>query len=362
MKNNIITVKVASNDKEYLIDLHIPSSYQYKMDQTVLMVGRDFEPTFGKIIGSYFYKIDNYDNINENNYSNGVFSNINIRNFDYKKEYIFGHEFKTYCTEYLDDHTINKTYICKINNEIVGRLEIQKFGAMNASDYSEESVNELLNILVNIEVKNENTNNTSTNANSNFNSDKVTQNTYGDVIIETLKKSGSTSKMSLIFAGLFLLAALIFYIVDKEMVIVSIVFVIWGVIFILLYLGKMLIGKKNLKSINFEEIRSDAFKGCIPFESVKTFFTPNYIISNYFHQFAIKYSDVVWIYPMNKYVNGVKVSSDLILCLINKKKQYLPDRFEFINIIQRNNPNVIIGFNLENRKKYKEIIKRNGQK
>ena len=153
MNDRIVKVKVVRDGKEYLIDLHIPSSYQYKMDQTVLMVGRDFEPTFGKIIGSYLYKIDNYDNINENNYSNGVFSNINIRNFDYKKEYIFGHEFKTYCTEYLDDHTINKTYICKINDEIVGRLEIQKFGTTNASDYGETSVNELLAILVNVEVK-----------------------------------------------------------------------------------------------------------------------------------------------------------------------------------------------------------------
>lgn len=357
MNNEKVTVKVESGSKEYLIDLSIPNSYQYKMDRTTLMVGKDFEPAFGKIVGFYFYKIANYDNINENNYFEGASSDIKIRNFDYKTESIFGHEFKTYCTEYLDDHTINKTYISKVNDKIIGRLEIQKFGTKDASDYNEASINELLAILVNVEVNDKISNNSSNNDNN-----STTQRNYADVVIESLNKSGSTSNMLFIFAGLFLIGALIFYIADKEMVVISVVCIILAVVFVLMCFSKKLIGKKNLKNINLDEIRSDALKECISFENVKTFFTPNYIISNYYHPFAIKYSDVVWIYPMDKIVNGIKVGSDLYVCLINNKKQYLPNKSEFIDIIKEHNSNVIVGYSFENKKQYKEIIKNNGQK
>ena len=362
MNSENVKLMISLNGKDCIINMHIPSSYQYKMDRTTLMVAEKPEPSFGNIAGFYFYQEKNYDEINENTFSNGMESRIDIRNYDYKIENIFGHEFKTFCTEYLDDHTVNKTYIYKTNNDIVGRVEIQKIGTKDSQEYTEGVVSNFLGMLVNVDIEGAISNDyNNSNNNNNNNEQNAAPQTSGDAIIESLNKVSSTTSLLFIFAGLFLIAALVFYIADKDMFVVSIVCVFGAVIMGIMAFSKRIIGKNNLKKVDLDDVKKDINDGFV--ECDGTIMAKKYIISNHYHAFIIKYTDIAWIYPVEKYnQNGGLMGVDLGIFLINGKKEYVPYNEEISDIIVQGNPNVLVGKTSENKKKYKEIKKNNGQR
>ncbi len=106
-----------------------------------------------------------------------------------------------------------------------------------------------------------------------------------------------------------------------------------------------------------DELKSDIYNNCISYPTSKTYFTNNYVISNFYHNFAIKYSDIIWMYPVEKYYNGAYLGTDLVLRLKNKRKLGIIYSEEFCDIIIENNPNILFGSSNENKKRYNEIIK-----
>ena len=236
MDNREVTLKVIKGGYEYDVILEIPREYKYKLNQSVLTVAKDFEPKYGHISVYYNYTSENFDSINESNYMAKNSNSKKVRNFDYKKEYIDNHVFKTFCTEYLDDNTINKTYIRRVNDDITGKVEIQKFGARYSGDYKIDEIKDFLSILVNSFVKdNEQAINDAHNeVNENNTHNNIDNN---DISLATISY--------LVIGGVLLIVGILLYVINKNIWIVSIVTVILSIIFVLLFFNRLAKDKKN---------------------------------------------------------------------------------------------------------------------
>lgn len=106
------------------------------------------------------------------------------------------------------------------------------------------------------------------------------------------------------------------------------------------------------------------------YDRAKLYLTPNYII-NFSRGFSIiKYSDILWIYPYVHRTNGIKDTQSIIvkdkfgknyiianLSIVTKAKKEAFN--EIMNTIISKNDKLLVGYNSENGKKYKEIIKLN---
>ena len=153
-------------------------------------------------------------------------------------------------------------------------------------------------------------------------------------------------------------------------------FILFFIGFILLILNnKVRCGyKKSLKKYTDSEIENidnemDSEESFY-YENAKLYLTPNYII-NFSRGFSIiKYSDVLWIYPYVHRTNGIKDTQSIIvkdrfgknyiianLSIITKAKK--EEFSEIMNTIISKNDKMLVGYNSENGKKYKEIIKLN---
>ena len=116
--------------------------------------------------------------------------------------------------------------------------------------------------------------------------------------------------------------------------------------------------KKNIASIDFNELKKELSGEVLGYHDYKTYFTKNYLISNYYYAFAVKYTDILWIY---KDVGSSFITEgrydNLVICLRNGKKAYLFNLKEFMDEIEKRNPKVLVGNAIENKKKYKELIR-----
>ena len=347
MNNKDVLLRISSNIGEKNIHMSIPNNYGYKMDGKILMVGEDKENV--NMMGYFYYLFKKYEEINEDIIQSN--NNMEEETYNYRRENIGNKEFKTYCIKYKSDLTVNKVYICKINEDIVGQVEIQYAGAKTDEEYTIERIAPFLSMLVNIKIENIEL------QNENINNQNESVPANPDEIFTILKKNSTTMNMLLIISAVMLLFGIIVDILVIKHIVITIIAGIWVVIFMMIFLTKFLIGKKNLKEVNFGELRSEILNNCISFKKSKTFFTNNNIISNHYHPSVIKYSDIIWMYPLNKNYNGVPIGKDLIICLKNKKKETLNYDDKFVNIILNHNSNIIFGFSLENKQKYNEIIK-----
>jgi len=346
-----IVLEITKDNSKRGIHLFLPNNYDCKMDGTVLMVGET--GTTLRIAGYYLFLYRRYEDINENNYSTILArSNLQTENYGYKKEYISNCEFKTYCIRYKDDYTVNKVYIYKINDEIVGQVELQYFGAKSDNAYSFNEINPFLSMLVNAKAENAVT------LNNNMNNQYNNGNSVNpDEVINIITKNSSTMNwMIKISVGIIILGVLVDILYTK-FVMMTIITLICAAFFMTIYGVKLYLGKRNLKGIDFNEIKNELVNNCISFPKMKTYFTNNYIISNYYHPFIIKYSDIIWMHPVDKNYNGAYLGTDLIMYTKDKRKAGFIFSEDIVNIILNHNSEILYGYTPENRKKYKEIIK-----
>lgn len=99
----------------------------------------------------------------------------------------------------------------------------------------------------------------------------------------------------------------------------------------------------------------------------EVYLTNDYIISTAKGIDFYKYEDLAWMYLHKQYYNGILTHMHLIGLSKNKNKKLTlaynrKDEEilkEIANKILEKNPNILIGFNKENKQKYKEIIKNN---
>ena len=185
-----------------------------------------------------------------------------------------------------------------------------------------------------------------------------------DLIIEDLKKLPKTAKIVLVF-GCISLAALavggIMLLAGSEdiwgptLLIMGIGFSVlfWGI-----FLAKKIKSASKLKNMNLDLIRNELLYGANSYSNVKTYFTQTYMLSNYYYAFAVKYSDIAWVYRFDKKSQyGALLASDLMIMLKNGKKEITTWSDVFVQEIFSRNPNIIVGYSWDNRKKYKEICK-----
>ena len=104
------------------------------------------------------------------------------------------------------------------------------------------------------------------------------------------------------------------------------------------------------------------------YESSRLYLTPNYIVNFGFNLDIIKYDELIWMYPTERRVNGIKASKSIVLQdkygkyhtiasidIITKAKK---EEYEEIwNTISNKNDKLLLGYNKENINKSKEITK-----
>lgn len=188
-----------------------------------------------------------------------------------------------------------------------------------------------------------------------------------DEIIAKIKKLPKTAMICLVFGIIFAVGAIVGVIMMISGDDLGFVLIMAGVLFALMFFGivlaKFLKSKSRLKNVNFYELKSEIAKDCKTYDNIKTYFTQNYMISNYYYAFVVRYSDIVWIYKHDKVnQNGTVVGEDLMICLANGRKEYTIYSELFCDEIELHNPNVFEGHSSENKKAYKEIVKNNKNK
>ena len=180
-----------------------------------------------------------------------------------------------------------------------------------------------------------------------------------DEIIAKLKKPPKMAVVCFVFAGICLLGTvigLVAMLLGADMGVIGLITGIpFGLMFLVIALIKILKSKKALKNVNFDVIRSELMNGVMTYNNT-VFFTQNYVLSNYYTSFVISYMDIVWMYQIDKYANGVYCGADLALCLVTGKKETLPFSNQFVDVIREHNPVVLIGSTSEYKKVYKRKV------
>ena len=123
---------------------------------------------------------------------------------------------------------------------------------------------------------------------------------------------------------------------------------------------------EKIRDIDAETLDKDAFY----YEKLHLYLTPSYIIlmNNTFK--VISYEDIIWLYPFEQRVNGIKSSKSIMVVTndgktsnivtvpaITKGRMEMFD--EIFNTIANKNDETLIGYTSENAKIIKEQIKLN---
>ena len=117
--------------------------------------------------------------------------------------------------------------------------------------------------------------------------------------------------------------------------------------------------KNYFKDVIFNDLRKGTTEN---YSKYKIIFTDEYLISLQDLR-VVYYKDIIWAYPYTINYGGIV---NLTVKTNNKKTYYVaessgnPDNYyminEFIKIIKKKNKSLLVGFNDENKKKYKKLI------
>ena len=129
----------------------------------------------------------------------------------------------------------------------------------------------------------------------------------------------------------------------------------FGLLFIGLYVVKIIKSKNALKNVNFDIVRAELMGGCMAYNN-SVFFTQNYLIANHYTAFVTSYMDIIWIYQVDKYANGVYCGADLSINLVTGKKGAIPYSNQFVDEIRKHNPVVLVGVSNENKNMYRQKV------
>ena len=129
----------------------------------------------------------------------------------------------------------------------------------------------------------------------------------------------------------------------------------FGLLFIGLYIAKIIKSKNALKNVNFDIVRAELMGGCMAYNN-SVFFTQNYLIANHYTAFVTSYMDIIWIYQVDKYANGVYCGADLSINLVTGKKGAIPYSNQFVDEIRKHNPVVLVGVSNENKNMYRQKV------
>ena len=181
-----------------------------------------------------------------------------------------------------------------------------------------------------------------------------------DKILKKVTNSPTMAKMSFCVSLFFLLMCIYgvfasFH--DKYSIIFAIVGGVLFILFFIIYYYQSRRIKKNIKNVDLEKVRKDIMEGVIESDVCKTYFTRNYMLANFYYGFIVDYKDILWVYKRTTYdPNTLLQNNDLVVCDKYGKKYYTIYNDDFLNIIVKNNKNVLVG--KEHKQEYKELLKR----
>ena len=155
---------------------------------------------------------------------------------------------------------------------------------------------------------------------------------------------------------------------NEDMFIISVsIFITCITLFIvslILYIVKKVKINKVIKEYGKETLENEILNSKTKhYEKLKVFVTCDKVISYNDYLIVKKISDIIWLYNLKRYYNGVLVKISLLCFDKNKHKQELTsskkeqELLELIEEIVSKNKNIMEGYTKENKKSYKNYIK-----
>ena len=136
------------------------------------------------------------------------------------------------------------------------------------------------------------------------------------------------------------------------------------IVSLILYIVKKVKIKKVIKEYGKETLENEILNSKTKhYEKLKVFVTCDKVISYNDYLIVKKISDIIWLYNLKRYYNGVLVKISLLCFDKNKHKQELTsskkeqELLELIEEIVSKNKNIMEGYTKENKKSYKDYIK-----
>lgn len=174
---------------------------------------------------------------------------------------------------------------------------------------------------------------------------------FGTVYLNMTKDATDTAGFEYLLGAILLVSGTVVFIV--------------GILRIVTYKNKLKkLDEYDISKVDKEMNNPESFY----YESSRLYLTPNYIVNFGFNLDIIKYDELIWMYPTERRVNGIKASKSIVLQdkygkyhtiasidIITKAKK---EEYEEIwNTISNKNDKLLLGYNKENINKSKEITK-----
>lgn len=188
-------------------------------------------------------------------------------------------------------------------------------------------------------------------------------------ILKLNKKQFIPTLIFFSFNVIFLIMAFCF---ESIFLIASFVTSVWLLFFLAINVINVITACNSLRRYNINEVKEELnSKDVIKLEGVNTYLTKNYIISNDTSVRIVKYSDIVWIYYTNinddiksnaslnlgvsRYAIEAYLKNGKRVTIINRVKNYHFIKNILENKIRQKNKEALIGYNIENVQRYKQI-------
>lgn len=174
---------------------------------------------------------------------------------------------------------------------------------------------------------------------------------FGTVYLDMTKDATDTAGFEYLLGIILLVSGIVVFIV--------------GILRIVTYKNKLKkLDEYDISKVDKEMNNPESFY----YAASRLYLTPNYIVNFGFNLDIIKYDELIWMYPTERRVNGIKTSKAIVLQdkygkyhtiasidVVTKAKKEEYD--EIWNTISSKNDKLLLGYNKENINKSKEITK-----
>lgn len=174
---------------------------------------------------------------------------------------------------------------------------------------------------------------------------------FGTVYLNMTKDATDTAGFEYLLGIILLVSGIVVFIV--------------GILRIVTYKNKLKkLDEYDISKVDKEMNNPESFY----YAASRLYLTPNYIVNFGFNLDIIKYDELIWMYPTERRVNGIKTSKAIVLQdkygkyhtiasidVVTKAKKEEYD--EIWNTISSKNDKLLLGYNKENINKSKEITK-----
>lgn len=156
-------------------------------------------------------------------------------------------------------------------------------------------------------------------------------------------------------------------------VLLSIVFGVIGLLILISYITFRVITNKTIKNLSLEEwhkINSEIEEASTNYyKKAKLYLTKNYLVYFSRGMNAIKYTDILWMYPFELRQYGFTTTKSIVIVDKKNKKHVIAGISnlsrsskntydEIFSTIMNKNKNIFIGFTSENKNKVKELVQK----